>query len=379
MQRTSLSVLPLLSLLSLGACRQPLSIDADTTLSGVHEVSSFTVAPGVTLTVTADLEIDASDVIVIEGDVTAADESGASITLRSRDDVEVFGSITAGSGRHADPATGDGNVTATDVPGDGGDVTLISQNGRVGVRGDLTAGDGGDGGDATATGQQAQRAESGRGAPGGRILITAATDVDVGLGNALTAGAGGDGGTSSAEVPSMMGEDELEVLPAAFDASAVSGAGGAGGDVVITLTGGGGRITLQADIEAGDGGDTSSASATGLSAEAVTQKAGRGGDVTIGAPTLAQVLDHVTPEPGDGGGNTGAANQATASGVTSAVARVGAGGDPGRLTGSHASAEGDGGSTANAAAFAQGANDFSPGRLALGSPTPAPEHEARVP
>ncbi len=370
-------------LLAIAACRQDLDILTDATLEGRYVVQDFTVGPGVTVIVTGDLDIDASGRVVIDGELRGPDESGVDIRLATRrGNIEINGEIAAGSGRNGADRAGSGDIIVTDLAAVGGDVTLAAASGNVIIRGDVSAGNGGNGGSATASGAgPVQRAESGAGAAGGRVLISAGRDIDIGgASGALHAGDGGTGGRSDATIQTD-DDPETDDLPQGR-ALATSRAGGGGGEIQLRLTTARGTMLLQGEVEAGDGGDSSGAMANGGEAEAITDRAATGGNIILEAPNEAQLMPPTTdPAPGDGGDNgvPAAPDQAFAIAVTSGLARVGAGGDAGvvlrNATGIDA---GTGGSNGNALVRLAGNPTASPGQLAVDR-TPAPEHQARVP
>jgi hypothetical protein len=366
----------------LAGCGRDLAIASDTTLSGTHLARNVFVASGTTVTVIGDFSIEASGRIVIDGVVRAQDESGADISLVAQSgDIEINGEVTAGSGRNATALAGSGMVIVTELAGDGGIVTLRATQGSVIVRGDVTGGAGGNGGNATAAGPgPVQRAESGAGGSGGHVLISASRDIDIGLGGAgeLTAGPGGDGGEADASITADVDVD----APPQGQALGTSGSGGNGGDVRLTLTTATGTLLVQGSVNGGNAGATRMAVAAGGEAEAITRKAGRGGDVLFSAPNETQIMPPlVEATPGDGGDNGVPAgpDQAFAVAFVRALARVGAGGDPGLvLRGATELDAGTGGSNGNGQVRIAGTPTASPGRIAIDR-SPAPEHEVLRP
>lgn len=367
--------------LAVTACGRDLNIAADTTLTGTQTARNIFITAGTTVTAMADLTLEADGRIEIDGNITAPDESGADIRIIARaGDVIINGAITAGSGRNGAELAGNGQVIVSDLAGDGGNVEITALQGHVIVLGDIVAGSGGNGGKATAEGPgPIQRAESGAGAAGGQIIITAAGNIEVGRGGQgeLHAGDGGDGGESSASIST----DEASDLRPQGQAFAVSRSGGRGGDVRLALTGNG-TVIIQEDAEAGDGGITQRAVAMGGEATAETQTAGRGGDIVYAVSNDTQIqVALVDPSPGDGGDNglPAAPDQAFALGVATAVARVGAGGDAGLvLSGTTELDAATAGSNGNAQARLGTNSSSSPGN-AVFDRTAAPAHEARRP
>lgn len=396
----------------------PGTISTNGTLGGTVNVPVFTVARDATLSLANSLTVNADADIIIEGKVVAADENGASITLRSLSgDIYILGSIAAADGAAGANQTGHLNVTGL-AGQPGGDILLIAATGKVVISGELTAGRGGDGGSAEAGGPGPRvYAESGPGGVGGQIQIAAAQRIE--LANAATgaaaisAGDGGDGGRADAEIqganpldllavdaggnneadedtpanstavdPLDQGNEAPEHIAVGTTAQSRAMCGGQGGRVTLQATAADGEILIQGDIEGGDGGSTGQSMASGSDrAMAESQAAAGGGNVEITTVNPLRTLSFTFPEAGNGGNNGGIAGpvQAFAIGNVTALAEVTGGGAAGQVFEQGAVVgSGIGGSTGHAQARVPGVENLSPGQTRLDA-TPAPAIIAKAP
>ena len=386
---------PLAIAIFAGCGSSQLHIAQNIRLGGQHQIASMVVDSGVVVQVHTDLQITATDDIVIHGNLIATASSRASIKLTSiQGAIEIHGNIEAGDGETKNPVVDPVRAIGQDG-GLGGDITLRSENSDVLIFGRLEAGDGGRGGDATAMGPgPSVYAKAGKGGLGGNIDIIAAGSIDLKASATVEAGGGGDGGEARAQlqIPDQpeIDDDELDEdgdhdpipkPPTGSVARALSQAGGTGGNVTFELLPPGREVTVQANVSAGKGGDTSIADTEGaITGEATAEKAGHGGDVKFSVAHLTQVLDLTTPIPGDGGdcGVVRAPHQAFADAHRVANAFVGGGGDPGVVSGSSLPVEGEGGDRGAAIASLLGLNiDRKPGAQHVGSTPAPPVHASR--
>ncbi len=204
----------------LGSCAglDPLGGDSNTptSIGGTVNVVDFTVAAGQTTTVAADVVINASGNVRIEGvlasaTVTTAGAKGYDITIVAQGDIEVTGTIQAGNGAAGAAST----------------AKLAPTMQATGDQADAPGGD------------------------GGTIELRAGGNLTIGATASLTSGTGGIGGTGP-----------------------WGGAGGSGGDVRLAA---GGQLNMQGSLAVGNGGDGGSASPAG-SLSGNLFFGGRGGD-----------------------------------------------------------------------------------------------------
>ena len=406
-------------------CQRDVSITSHVSLSGQQSARSFRVAPGVIVTATADLRIDASRDVVIEGDIEAAEGSAADITIEtSGGDVRIAGDVTAGDGRAALLRQGVGEVIVREVAENGGDIVISAAIGDIVVEGTVDAGAGGRGGDAQALGSaQTARAESGVGGNGGIARLEAGGDITIADSGSVRGGSGGAGGEATAGgAPAVQGDGEEgadeggdrddagaptdgaeadedgddaddapldldDLFPAApappvANAVAVARAGGRGGEVRLRTLDTAGRILIDGDVGAGDGGATSMAMAEGREAEATTLDAAQGGDVVLDADGMRiTTRSDLTAAEGGYNGTPAGPDQASSIGEVKAFAKVGAGGPPGSILVAGSVTEvGDGGVNGDSHTQTRMPNAISASGGSLTSgPDPARAHQSQLP
>lgn len=293
---------------------------ADTTVSGVVEVTRLVVPVGVTLTVTDSLVVRADSTIQILGTVR-----GACVPIRFATDLDLIVEGTIDNSCTAGEAVPD--LTLIGVGGFEVDSASIQSSGDVVLTNDPTLTDADFSGSPapvapmaaaqTTTSRCRLRSvnfrpyptkatngggRTGTGIPGTdgrtwRVECRGALRLEGGV--AYQGQHGGDGGAG-------------QHAPAVIDASAEGGAGGRGGTMLVRATS---RVTFDGifnEIRSGNGGRggdasaTSSPSGNGAAAPAATAIGGRGGEpglLGIQAPVIDfnEAVDFVIGQGGDGG------------------------------------------------------------------------------